>query len=215
MAEMIPGTPVPAGYRLRDERLIAAGRAATVHLARGEVLQLIDVEGQQVADLMAWRLADPSEALSPAHTVSCLTRLVPQEGDQLFSTRRRPLLHLGRDTVGRHDLVVPCCDPERYRLDFGLDDHPSCLSSIQAALAAAGETWTARGELAWNVFMHNTITPQGEVVTEEPGHGPGDHVELEVLDDLGVVASSCPQDLTPCNGWKITPVAFRVYTPAR
>ena len=113
------------------------------------------------------------------------------------------------------DLVVPCCDPERYGRDFGLQDHPSCLESIRGALLAAGETWTPRGELAWNVFMHNTITPDGEVVTEAPGHGPGDHVELEALDDLGVVASSCPQDLTPCNGWKITPVAFRVYAPAR
>ena len=81
-------TPVPAGYRCaRAAR--PAGRAGTVRLARGEVLQLVDVEGQQVADLMAWRLADPAEAFSPAHTVSCLTRLVPREGDQLFSTRRR------------------------------------------------------------------------------------------------------------------------------
>ena len=213
MAKVIPGTPAPAGYRLRDERVVPAGRAGTAHLARGEVLQLVDVEGQQVADLMAWRLAEPDEAFSPAHTVSCLTRLVPREGDLLHSTRRRPLLRLRRDTVGRHDLVVPCCDPERYRLDFGLDDHPSCLASIQAALDVAGEDWAARGELAWNVFMHNTITPDGRLVTEEPGHGPGAHLELEALDDLGVVASSCPQDLTACNAWTITPVAIRIFTP--
>lgn len=214
MAEVIPDTPVPAGFHLRTEQLIPAGQAGTVRLARGELLQLVDVEGQQVADLMAWRLAAPAEAFSPAHTVSCLARLVPREGDQLFSTRRRPLLRLRRDTVGRHDLVVPCCDPERYRLDFGVDDHPSCLTSIQAALARSGEHWTARGELAWNVFMHNTITDDGRLITEEPGHGPGAHLELEALDHLGVVASSCPQDLTPCNAWKITPVAFRVFTPA-
>jgi uncharacterized protein YcgI (DUF1989 family) len=211
MAAMTPDTPVPAGYRLREELLVPAGRAGVVRLARGEVLQLIDVEGQQVADLMAWRLADPGEALSPAHTVSCLARLVPREGDSLFSASRRPLLRLRRDTVGRHDLVVPCCDPERYRLDFGLEDHPSCLASTQAALAEAGEAWPARGELAVNVFMHNTITGDGRLVTEEPTHGPGAHLELEALDDLGVVASSCPQDLTPCNAWTITPVAFRIF----
>jgi uncharacterized protein len=214
MAEVIPATPVPAGYRLREEVWVPPGRAATVRLAEGELLQVIDVAGQQVADLMAWRLADPAEALSPAHTVSCLARLVPQAGDELFSTRRRPLLRLRRDTVGRHDLVVPCCDPERYRRDFGLDDHPSCLASIQAAIDEAGQDWTARGELAWNVFMHNTVTPDGRLITEEPGHGPGDHLELEALDALGVVASSCPQDLTACNAWTITPVALRMFTPA-
>lgn len=213
MAEVIPPTPVPAGYRLQDEVLIPAGEARAVRLARGQLLQVVDVRGQQVADLMAWRLAEPSEPLSPAHTVSCLARLTPLEGDELFSTRRRPLLRLRRDTVGRHDLVVPCCDPERYRRDFGLDGHPSCLASIESALAAAGAAWTPRGELAWNLFMHNTITPDGRIVTEEPGHGPGDHVELEALDELGLVASSCPQDLTACNAWTITPIALRLFAP--
>ena len=23
-----------------------------------------------------------------------------------------------RDDVGRHDLIVPCCDPERYSIDY-------------------------------------------------------------------------------------------------
>jgi uncharacterized protein YcgI (DUF1989 family) len=48
MAEVIPQTPVPPGYQLRSEELVPAGQAATVRLARGEVLQLIDVQGQQV-----------------------------------------------------------------------------------------------------------------------------------------------------------------------
>jgi uncharacterized protein YcgI (DUF1989 family) len=213
VAEVIPATPAPAGYRLRLQALVPAGQARAVRAARGEVLQVVDVEGQQVADLMAWRPERPEEALSPAHTVSCLARLVPREGEELFSNRRRPLLRVRRDTVGRHDLVVPCCDPERYRRDYGLEDHPSCLASIQAALRDAGEDWAARGELAWNVFMHNRVTGDGSLVTEEPTHGAGDHIELDVLTDLGVVVSSCPQDLTPCNGWRITPVALRLFAP--
>ncbi len=214
MAQVIPSTPDPAGFRLRREVVIPSREARAVRVARGEMLQLVDVEGQQVADLMAWRPDRPEETLSPAHTISCLTHLVPREGEELFSNHRRPLLRVRRDTVGRHDLVVPCCDPERYQRDYGLDDHPSCLESMRTGLQAAGESWTPRGELAWNVFMHNTITPDGSVVTEEPRHGSGDHIELEALEDLGVVVSSCPQDLTPCNGWRITPVALRVFTPA-
>jgi uncharacterized protein YcgI (DUF1989 family) len=62
--------------------------------------------------------------------------------------------------------------------------------------------------------MHNTITPDGHLVAEEPTHGAGAHLELEALDDLAVVASSCPQDLTPCNAWTITPVALRMFTRA-
>lgn len=214
MAQVIPTTPIPIGFRLRQEVLVPAGQARAIRVASGEVMQVVDVEGQQVADLMAWLPGQPEEALSPAHTISCLARLVPREGEELVSNHRRPLLRIRRDTVGRHDLVVPCCDLERYQRDYGLDDHPSCLASIRAGLRDAGEDWTPRGELAWNVFMHNRVAPDGSVVTEEPRHGAGDHVELEVLEDLGLVVSSCPQDLTPCNGWRITPVALRVFAPA-
>ncbi len=209
----IPPTPVADGYTVRQEILIPAGRARTIRVFASEILQIIDVRGQQVADLMAWRLADPEEYVSPSHTVSCLTHLAPREGEEIYSNHRRPLFRIRRDTVGSHDLVVPCCDPERYLNDFGLPDHRSCLGSIRESLAESDEAWTPRAELAWNIFMNNAITAEGSIVTSEPPHPPGSYIELEVLDDLGVVASSCPQDLTPCNAWVITEMAFRVLSP--
>jgi len=115
--------------------------------------------------------------------------------------------------VGRHDLVVPCCDPERYARDFGQPDHPSCLTSIRAALEHAGETWVPRAELAWNVFMNNVIGPDGSITTETPPQDAGAYIELDVLADLGVVLSACPQDLTPCNAFQPTEMAVRVYEP--
>jgi uncharacterized protein YcgI (DUF1989 family) len=211
----IPPTPVPETYLLRQELLIPPGKAKVVRLSRGDVLQLIDVKGHQVSDLMAWRLDDPEEVLSPTHTISCLGRLVPTEGEEVFSNRRHPLLRIQRDTVGRHDLLVGCCDPYRYDLQLGAPGHPSCLESIRDALAAAGESWTPRSELAWNVFMNNVVERDGSVVTQEPPHRSGDYIELKALEDLGVVATSCPQDLTPCNAWVITEMAFRVYEPDR
>jgi uncharacterized protein YcgI (DUF1989 family) len=211
----IPPTPTPERYRLGEEVLIPAGKARANRLRRGEVLQLIDVKGQQVSDFMAWRLNDADEFLSPSHTIACLGHLVPKEGEELFSNRRRPLLRIRRDTVGVHDLLVGCCDSDRYERQLGAPGHPSCLSSIREALAAAGETWTPRSELAWNVFMANVVEPDGSVVTQEPSHRSGDYIELEALEEIGLVATSCPQDLTPCNAWVITEMAFRVYEPER
>lgn len=212
-APTVPETPVPEGYRPRLQLLVPAREARAFRVAASEVFQVIDVRGQQVGDLMAWTLQRPDEYLSPAHTVSCLGRLVPREGEELYSNHRRPLLRIRRDTVGRHDLVVPCCDPERYARDFGQPDHPSCLKSIQTALADARETWLPRGELAWNVFMNNVVGPDGSITTEAPPHGAGAYIELDVLADLGVVLSACPQDLTPCNAFQPTDMAVRVYEP--
>ena len=212
-ASVVPATPTPKGYRLRDEVVIPPGAARAVRLHAGEIVQLIDMRGKQVSDVMIWRLDAPDEYLSPPHTVSCNRSIHLREGDALYSNHRRALVRVRRDTVGWHDLIVPCCDPERYQRDYGIE-HNSCLAAIQQGLTLAGESWQPRAELAWNCFMHETIGPDGSVTPEPSLHGAGAYIELEVLDDVGFVASSCPQDLTPINDHNITEIALRVYEPA-
>ena len=60
-----------------------------------------------------------------------------------------------QSAVGRHDLVVPCCDPERYAIDYGEPDHGSCLLSLETAIE--GTNLPLRGEMCWNVFMNNQL----------------------------------------------------------
>jgi hypothetical protein len=197
------------GTLVREVR-VPAREARVVQVERGQVLQVVDLQGQQVGDLIAWRTADPQEYLSPAHTCSCLVKLVPEVGDTLHSNHRTPLMRVLRDDVGTHDLVVPCCDPERYSRDYGLTDHPSCLASLQRAVDEAGLDLTVHGERAWNVFMNNRLE-DGRIVTYEPEHGAGAAIDLEALDDLTVVLVACPQDLSPCNAYNPTDMALRVW----
>jgi hypothetical protein len=198
---------------LLREEVVPAREARAVTVDAGQVLEVVDREGKQVGDMVAYLRADPTEYLSPAHTCSCLTKLVPAVGDELFSNHRRPLLRVLRDDVGRHDLVVPCCDPERYSRDYGLDDHPSCLASLQAALDAIGSSWPLHGELAVNVFMNNRLE-DGRIVTYEPEHPAGSTLALEVLEDLVVALAACPQDLTPCNAFDPTSMSLRIWAAA-
>lgn len=193
-----------------SEIVVPAREARVAELKAGQVLQVVDLEGKQVGDLMAYRSEDPSEYMSPGHTLSCLTKLVPEVGDEVFSNHRTPLMRILRDDVGNHDLVVPCCDPERYQRDYQIDDHPSCLASLQSALAEAGSSFSAPGESAWNVFMNNRHEG-GRIVTHEPEHGPGAAIDLEALADLTVALSACPQELTPCNAFDPTPMALRIW----
>lgn len=193
-----------------EEIQVPARTAAVVAVKRGQILQVVDLEGQQVGDLMAYRSGDPSEYLSPAHTLSCLVKLMPETGDILFSNHRTPLFRITRDDVKTHDMVVPCCDPERYERDYDLPDHPSCLASLQKALADYGSDFAAPGESAWNVFMNNRHE-DGRIVTYEPEHGAGSAIDLEVLEDVVVALSACPQDLSPCNAYDPTAMAMRVW----
>jgi uncharacterized protein len=191
------------------EVVVPAREARLLDLAAGQVLEVIDLEGRQVGDLAAWVAADPAEYMSPGHTLSCLTKLSPAVGDQIFSNHRRPLFEVEADQVGRHDLIVPCCDPERYSRDYGIADHPSCLASLQRAIADSGRDLSVRGEQCWNVFMNNRHE-DGRIVTHEPEHGPGSSISLRVLEDLVVALSACPQDLSPCNAYEPTSMALRV-----
>lgn len=198
-----------SGTLLREVEVPAReGRAVDVDA--GQILQVVDLEGQQVGDLAAYMRADPGEYFSPGHTLSCITKLVPEVGDELFSNHRTPLLRILRDDVGRHDLIVPCCDPERYERDYGDSDHGSCLASLERALAAHGSDWSLSGESCWNVFMNNRHE-DGRIVTYEPEHGAGAAIDLEVLADLTVALSACPQDLSPCNAFDPTPMAIRIW----
>lgn len=194
---------------LVEEVVVPAREARTVQIARGQLLQVVDLEGQQVGDMAVWMAEDPSEYMSPSHTVSSLGKLVPEVGDSILSNHRRPLLKVLRDDVGRHDLVVPCCDPERYSIDYGEPDHDSCLTSLEAALERDSLELPLRGEICWNVFMNNVIE-DGKVVTYEPPHPAGSLIEMEALEDLVVALSACPQDISAVNAYNPTPMALRV-----
>jgi uncharacterized protein YcgI (DUF1989 family) len=201
-------------FKLAQSVDVPASHGRALRVGRGERLRIIDVEGRQVGDLAAWRADDPSEYLSPSHTVTQNWRITLRPGDALATNRRNDMFRVVADTVGYHDMVVPCCDSEAYLRRYGLADHRSCKSNLEEALAAIGLDYPVRGELALNLFMKTRIGPGGEMVYEEPTHGPGSHIDLDCLMDVVIALSACPQDQTPTNGWKCTPMRLERWTPA-
>jgi uncharacterized protein YcgI (DUF1989 family) len=186
------------------EILVPAREGRGITVRAGQLLDLIDVEGQQVGDLVAWLRADPREYMSPAHTVSCNASILLGAGSQVFTNHRNPIFTIVRDDVGKHDLLVPCCDPERFVRDFGCKDHRSCLRNLEEARDLLGKTFDIHSEQAWNVFMHNRVTPEGKVVTDPAAHPAGSTITLRADMDVVALLSACPQDLTPCNAFNPT-----------
>jgi uncharacterized protein YcgI (DUF1989 family) len=193
-----------------EEIIVPARYGRGIQVKAGQLLDVIDLEGQQVGDLVAWRLDDPSEYMSPTHTVSCNASIRLKVGDQVFTNRRHPIFTIVRDDVGKHDIIVPCCDYERYARDFNIHDHRHCLGNLIEARDLLGAKFDIRGEQAWNIFMHNRVTPEGAVVTDAAAHGPGSTITLRAEMDLVALLSACPQDLTPCNAFNPTPMKIVV-----
>ena len=74
----------------REEVIVPAYEARTIEVKKGQTLDVVDLEGQQVGDLAAWMVADAGEYLSPAHTVSTLAKLVPELATASSPTTARP-----------------------------------------------------------------------------------------------------------------------------
>jgi uncharacterized protein YcgI (DUF1989 family) len=208
----VPGIP---GFRLKQEVLTPAMHGCAFRVAQGDRFQIVDVQGQQVGDLVAFKAADPAEYFSPKHTVTQNWSIALRPGFVLASNRRSNLMRVVEDTVGYHDLVVPCCDPETYITRYGIYDHRSCLVNMQEGLASIGlGDWEVHGENAWNVFMKTRIEPDGKMVYLESTHGPGSFMTLDALEDLVCALSACPQDQTPINGPACTEMLVRIWEPA-
>jgi uncharacterized protein len=188
---------------------VPACSGASVEVRSGQLVRVVDVEGTQVADLVAVSLADRHEFLDTTRTCSMLNRIYFRLGDRLFTNLRRPILEVVRDDVGRHDMQMAACDQRRYELDFGVEGHPNCLANLTQALAAYGfEPWQVPHPV--NLFQSTPLQPDGSFIQLPARSRPGDCVELRVLMDVVVAVSACPQDYLPINGLVPTPIALEV-----
>ncbi len=187
---------------------VPAGSGRATLVSAGQTLRVINLEGRQVADLIAFNARDLKETLSTAHTSISFGRLFPTTKDQLRSNRRRPMLEFVRDDAGRHDMIIAACDLWRYEFDFGVTGHRNCSDNFLEALAAWG---IQRHQLPQPVnLFQNMAYPEGRVEFRESLAKPGDIVELRALMDVVAAVSACPMDLNPISGYRVTDIAIEV-----
>jgi uncharacterized protein YcgI (DUF1989 family) len=189
--------------------VVPAGEGRSILAPAGAYLSVVDLEGAQVADFVALQRADLRKAVSPHQTRSSLRRLTLRVGDSLVNQDREPVLEIVRDDVGVHDLLFCACSPALYRQRFGLTDHRSCRMNLLEALAPYGvEEWQLPDPV--NLFMKTPPRPDGEFDFHPAPSRPGDRIIFRCLVDVVAAVSSCPMDLSPINGGRITSLQLLV-----
>ena len=196
---------------------IPGGRGKAVRVSRGQHVKVINTHGQQVVDTWAFNADDLGEFTSMEHTRSCLEKLIPAVGDSLFTNRRRPILTVIEDTSpGVHDTLHAACDVDRYRLLGHKGYHDNCVDNLKSALAEMDlEPPHIPGP--FNMFERVVVTggqnPGGYLEIQPPLSRPGDYLLLRAeLDEIIVIMSACPQDMSLTNGLDRTPkdVQFQI-----
>jgi uncharacterized protein YcgI (DUF1989 family) len=176
---------------------IAAGSGAGLRLARGQTLRIIDIEGGQSGDLMAFA-TDGRERLSNGRSFDYNGKVYLSTGDTLWSDRSNKMLSIVGDDVGRHDFLYSPCSLEMFQLQYGVTGyHANCHDNLCNALRTFGVE-AAPIVAAFNFFMVAGIAPDGKLSLEPPRSKAGDTLTLRAEMDLVVAVTSCPT--SSCNG---------------
>lgn len=189
---------------------IAPGEGFAVDVRKDQLLQIMSVSGRQVSDFIAFNLDDANERLSTAVTRTKNNSLMLQQGMKLYSNRRNVLFDVIEDTVGRHDMLYPMCDPRRYADDFNDPDHASCQTAFLRALDGRSiDADDLPDPVNW--FMNVAVLQRGELEIRESIAEASDYVLLRAEMDALVAISACPQDKNATNSEAPTEILVRVF----
>ncbi|MEL7331450.1 MAG: DUF1989 domain-containing protein [Cyanobacteria bacterium J06560_2] len=202
--------PAPLGEIVAEYR-IEALTAIAYPVKAGQYIQIIDIEGSQCSDFLAFAGDHHQEELDSTVTRTLLGMAMPQAGlhSTYFSQTMQPLIEVIQDTCDRHDSFLLACTNKYYE-DAGYFDHPSCSDNFNQVLAIYGIA-PRPGWPAINFFFNTAVDESGGITSAESWSRPGDYVLLKAHQDLLCASSACPDDIDPANGWHPTPIHVRVY----
>ena len=193
------------------EILIKGGFGGRIEVRKGQFLEVINEGGQQICDFFAFNCHDLTEHLSPAHCRAKLRRIVFQVGDELATRLWNPIFEIVEDTVGRHDMCFPPCDPIRYLRGFGVADHRSCRTNLAEVMADYKIPYAYLPDPV-NLFQNTPVREDGSIDFGAPSLAqPGDKVVLRACMDVIAAGSACPMDLVPINGDMLSDIRFYVH----
>jgi aminomethyltransferase len=215
-AEVDGEVPEPLAEPRLDFRVDRAS-ALSYEVREGEYIQVIDVRGRQCSDFLAFhrqKLENGLErGMDGVTTRTLMGAAYPLPGlySKFFDVDMDPLVQVVRDTVGRHDTFGLACT-RRYYEDMGYPGHVNCTDNFNGQVTPYGIAPRAGWE-AVNFFFNTRVEDDNVIVSDEPWSRPGDYVLMRAMTDLVCASSACPDDIDPANGWDITDIHVRVYSP--
>lgn len=180
---------------------------ASVELKTGEFLRVVDPDGEQVSDLVAFNISDREEYLSSGRSIDYASRIFLTKGDTLYSNRSNPMLTIVEDDVGRHDFLLTPCSKEMFRIIYKDEQpHHGCQGNLEQALAPYG-IGPDRVPIAFNVFMNVDVnSATGEIKVLPPRSKPGDSVVFRAEMDLIIALTACSAGQS--NNFRYKPIQF-------
>jgi urea carboxylase-associated protein 1 len=181
------------------------------HIAVGQTLRIVDLEGNQAVDFLLYAAADDAERYSAQDTASAQGNLFLRAGTVLRSNEGRPMMTIVGTSVDYHDTIGCACSCESNTLRYGhhTKSQHACVENFLEANLREGR---GKRDIVSNInfFMNVPVEEDGALGIVDGISAPGLTVDLRAEMDVIVVVSNCPQINNPCNAFNPTPVRMIV-----
>ncbi len=199
-----------SGAVIHDE--IVPARAPWLHhIAAGQTVRIVDLEGNQAVDFLLYSAEDDAERYSAQDTVAAQGNLFLREGTVLRSNEGRPMMTIAGTSVEYHDTIGGACSCESNTLRYGhhTKSQHACVENFLEANLIEGR---GKRDIVSNInfFMNVPVEEDGALGIVDGISAPGLTVDLKAEMDVIVVVSNCPQINNPCNAFNPTPVRMIV-----
>ena len=196
-------------------RQVQPGDAFAAAVPAGGLIEIIDLDGMQVAEMVAFDQADTSERLSLGVTRRESRSVMLSLGMKLYSSRGRAMLDLVEDTVGRHDLLwsaptgaspaAPAIEPTEAEPNPGVDAASPLHEGVVVTPVADPTEHSAATDLDGDAG----VGPATAHVAQQQDSAPGTTESSNDLNDAGtdLMASA------PTNGTDAGPAVGTVQRP--
>lgn len=193
---------------------VLAGAGWTYTLEPGQVLRIVDLEGNQAADTLFYDADNVADHYSAVNTIQRQGNVYLSTGSTLIAESGKELVKIVADTCGRHDTLGGACSAQSNTVRYAHETLPmhNCRDTFMLQLSKFGSNFTKR-DLAPNVnfFMNVPITPDGGLTFEDGVSAPGYYVEMQAVNRTLVLISNCPQLNNPCNAYNPTPIQLLIW----
>jgi len=188
--------------------IVDPGGSWGARLARGELVRIVDLHGQQAVDFLCYNARNVRDRYNAANTMKMAENVYLNAGTVLYGEYATALMKLVASSCPNHDTIGGCCSLEMNLLRYGKRTH-SCRANFLHELSRFG---MGEADIVANAnfFMSVPVGRDGRMAISDSPSNPGDFVDVVALTEVIAVMSNCPQRYNPASGYD--PSAVRVET---
>ena len=191
---------------------VYAGEGKMLPLKKGQVLRLIDVEGNQSGDVQIYNAHDTGERYSAPNTITNQANTMIELGTVIYSNDNNPMLTVIADTCGEHDTLGSGCSAEGNVVRY--TDKTRYMHSCRDTFVRTLEDYDMSKHdqvCNLNFFTKVILDDKGRLEFADGISGPGKYIEMRAEMDVLFLLSDCSQLNYPCNDYNPTPIRMVVF----